>query len=91
MPVKRRNAKARPHRITPEAVEAFRAGDYMALHHALGLAPWEASPLPASITPLGVDPNGPKQWRDGQDNIETWSQAVELQRELQAAAGTGTA
>ena len=91
MPVKRRLSKERPHRITPEAVEAFEAGDYMALHRALGLAPWEASPLPASITPLGVDPKGPKQWGDSQGNIESWSQAVELQRELQAAAGTGTA
>jgi len=91
MPVKRRNAKARLHRITAEAVEAFEAGDYMALHNALGLAPWEASPLPASITVLGVDPNGPKQWSDSQVNIETWAQAVELQRELQAATGTGKA
>lgn len=28
-------------RITPEAVEAFRRRDYVALHDALGLKPWE--------------------------------------------------
>lgn len=45
MPVKRRIAKVRDHRVTPEAIAAFRAGDERGLHAALGLRPWEASPL----------------------------------------------
>ncbi len=48
----RRNARVR---ITPEAVEAYKAGDYIRLHTALGLKPCEVSPLPLSVTPLGVD------------------------------------
>ena len=31
--------RARRRKITPEAVEAYRAGDYMRLHKALGLMP----------------------------------------------------
>jgi hypothetical protein len=79
MPVKRRAGKTRQ-RITPEAVEAFRAGDFAALHLALGLAPWEASPLPASVTPLGVDSADRHSWGE-----ETWRQAVALQARLQEA------
>ena len=45
MPAKRRVGKMRALAITPEAVEAFRAGDWIALHRALRLRPWEASPL----------------------------------------------
>lgn len=45
MPAKRRAGKGRAHRITPEAVEAYRAGDWGLLHRLLGLKPWEASPL----------------------------------------------
>ncbi|MEQ1952483.1 hypothetical protein [Mesorhizobium sp. CN2-181] len=80
MPVKRRNPKRRQ-KVTPEAVEAFRARDFAALHLALGLGPWEASPLPASITPLGVDPADRHSWGE-----ETWRQAVALQARLQEAA-----
>lgn len=57
MPVKRRMPKGRAHLITPEAAEAFEAGD-KALHKALGLKPWHASPLPADVSPFGVD-DGP--------------------------------
>lgn len=39
MPVKRRTSKVRDHRIKPEAVEAYRAGDGRTLHRALGLRP----------------------------------------------------
>ena len=45
MPIKRRLSKGRAHRITPEAIAAFEAGDRMALHRALGLGPWMPSPL----------------------------------------------
>lgn len=83
MPVKRRRPKAREHRITPEAIAAFEAGDYFRLHCALNLAPYQPSPLPESINGLGVDPENPPTWR----NLftESWPLAVELQRELIAA------
>lgn len=46
MPTKRTHrARNQKQRITPEAVAAFRAGDYGRLHNALGLKPWEESPL----------------------------------------------
>ena len=45
MPTKRRVDKARRHRISAEAIAAYRAKDCNALHQALGLRPWEASPL----------------------------------------------
>lgn len=83
MPVKRRVQKLKPHRITPAAIEAFKAGDYLGLHRALGLKPWEPSPLPPT-EPLGVDP---KQRPSGTSaRAEGWAKAVELQRELKAAA-----
>jgi hypothetical protein len=86
MPVKRRLAKGREHRITPEAIAAFEAGDYGALHRALGLRPWEASPLPLSVTSLGVDQDVPPD-----PHPVGWAQSVpqaqELQRLLMAAAG----
>lgn len=44
MPTKRRTP-LREHRITEAAVAAFKAGDEDALHHALALKPWEASPF----------------------------------------------
>lgn len=87
MPVKSRKAKGRQHRITPDVIAAWLAADYMALHRALGLHPWEASPLPYTITSLGVseelvasaDPKNPHE--------QTYAQALELQRELLAVAG----
>lgn len=48
MPGKRTRAKARAHRITPEALEAYRLGDWPLLHRHLGLRPWECSPLDAA-------------------------------------------
>ena len=45
MPIKRRVAKVRNDRITPEAIAAFRAGDELALHRALNLRPWQPSPI----------------------------------------------
>ena len=90
MPVKRRNAKVRQHRITAQAVEAFRAGDFMALHNALDLAPYEPSPLPQSVEALGVDPDNPPR-EDGTAWASAWPKVVALQRELQAAANQGKA
>ncbi len=89
MPVKQRKAKGRAHKITAEAVAAWKAADYSGLHRALGLHPWEASPLPEEITSLGVseetaasvDPDSTYGFED------SYAVAVALQRELIAAAG----
>ena len=84
--MRRRTIRSTKGRITAEAVEAFKAGDFMALHRALDLPPWHPSPLPESVEPLGVDPDITPP-RDGTCWAEVWSKVVELQRELQAAAG----
>ena len=85
MPVKRRVSKVRDHRITPEAAEAFAAGDYKRLHRALGLKPWEASPLPIDVTALGVDQGEPPPWETL--HAASWRQAQALQRELLKIVG----
>ncbi|ODS02076.1 hypothetical protein AUC71_02390 [Methyloceanibacter marginalis] len=87
MPVKLRKHKQRAHRITPDAIEAYRAHDYHALHDALGLKPWEPSPLPLHVTPLGCDQEPyPFDLRlKGSLHNESWEQAQELQRELEKA------
>lgn len=60
MPIKKRPHKSRAHRITPEAIAAFRSGDQRAMHRALGLRPWQPSPLeadedaPPSWSPVGA-------------------------------------
>ena len=74
MPVKRRQPKQLQHRITPEAVAAFRAGDWMDLHHALDLKPWEASPIDATTAAPPPYPH------------HGWEQARELRLQLIAAA-----
>jgi hypothetical protein len=83
VPVKRRKAKAKAYAITPEVIAAFEAGDYSALHCALHLKPWEASPLPLSVTALGVNQGPPPPWA----NLHThsWLKAQKLQREILAA------
>ena len=78
MPVKKRSPKVRPHRITPDAIAAFEAGDGSALHLALGLGPWVPSPLE-------VHPDEPSPWPAGSGGAEYWPLAVELRRELMAA------
>lgn len=45
MPTKRRTPKMTAHRVTAEAVEAFRAGERMRLHTLLDLRPWQVSLL----------------------------------------------
>lgn len=85
--MKRRASKVREHRITPTAIEAFIAGDYFELHRALGLRPWEASPLPLSVDALGVDADrGPPSWMTEAARLADWEQAAELQRKLREAA-----
>jgi hypothetical protein len=65
-------------------VEAFTSGDYIALHAALNLRPWETSPLPIEVTMLGVS-WGPYPF--GDEGIHGWSQAQDLRRELEARVG----
>lgn len=46
MPTKRKRIGRKvAARITPEAIEAWRAGDVWGLHRALALRPWQDSPL----------------------------------------------
>lgn len=87
MPTKRtRRIRGIEELITPAAVAAFKAGDYLALHRALRLRPWEASPLPRETEALGVD-DGPCQWGPNTLYGESWPRAQELQRRLMTAAG----
>ena len=61
-------------RITPAAIEAYRAGDASALHRALGLKPWEASPLRVE---------GDGSWRDdGTIWTASLPQAAALRKQL---------
>ena len=71
MPIKRRAAKAKPYRITAEAVEAFRAGDSQALHLALRLPLYMPNPL-------YVDPDHPCPWSEGSAGARSWPLALEL-------------
>ena len=78
MPIKRRAAKAKPYRITVEAVEAYRAGDSQALHRALGLPLYMPSPL-------DVSPEHACPWPNGSGGAVSWPLALELRAELIAA------
>ncbi|WIW51144.1 hypothetical protein LRP31_18805 [Mesorhizobium mediterraneum] len=84
MPVKRRRAKGKPFKITNAAIDAYRARDYLALHRALNLYPWEMSPIPAQFEPLGCNPANPPLASDLLWS-QSFQQAVGLQRELEAA------
>lgn len=77
MPAKRRPDKARDHRVTPAAVEAFRIGDVAGLRKALALRPWQISPLEAQ---------GTCPWPKGTAAAETWAQSVALRAALEEAA-----
>jgi hypothetical protein len=85
MPTIRRSKKRGEHRrVTPAAIEAWRGGDYRALHNALHLAPFEMSPLPRPFA-LGCDPDNHRD--DGTVFSESWEQARDLQRQLYELAG----
>jgi hypothetical protein len=77
----------RRHQINEAAIAAWRAADYIGLHRALNLHPGHPSPLPSTITPLGVDPDAPPDEGDGRAWARGWSDAVALQRQLMATAG----
>jgi hypothetical protein len=84
VPVKLRNPKARAHRARRPPLKAYIARDYVALHRALDLRPWQPSPLPLSATPLGVDASACRTW-PGDLGGTDWRLAGELQAELEAA------
>lgn len=68
-------ARARGLVITPEAVAAYRKGDSLALKRALGLKPWQGSPvgLPEGERPIW--------W-----NADDWALQHELRAALEAAS-----
>jgi hypothetical protein len=57
----------------------------MALHIALGLPPWAASPLPIEVTVLGIDEDDvdPEDREHYRDNLK----ALKLQKKLLALCG----
>lgn len=73
----RRKRSEQTGRITADAIEAYRAGDVMALQRALRLPPWHVSPLRA----VGTCPSPA-----GDASSETWPAAVALREQLEAAA-----
>jgi hypothetical protein len=79
MPVKLRHPKARQHRITAGARETYRAGSWLALHQALGLKPWQPSPLDASTAE-------PPDWCGQRDG---WPLAREVRLALEEATQAG--
>lgn len=65
-------------RISPEAVDAFRAGDRQALARVLGLQPWVPNPI-------DVDGPLPPEWASpGTAWAQAWPAAYELRRQLEA-------
>lgn len=66
--------------ITEKVIEAFLAGDYLALHRALRLRPWQWSPLPVEISALGVDYGPAPDYA----NAAEWRRAQELRRAIEA-------
>jgi hypothetical protein len=77
VPIKSRRSRERAHRITPAALEAYAASDRLALDKALGLKPWQ-------VSPLDVD-DGPAPWPAGSGGALSWALALALRAELVAA------
>lgn len=65
-------------RISAEAISAYIAEDFMRLHSALGLKPWETSPL--DVSDDDESPHPP-----GAGGALSWPKAQELRRLLVAA------
>ena len=65
-------------RITPEAIAAYEAEDGMTLHVALGLKPWEMSPLQVHEIPE-PSRDSPYPW------LRSWWKITRLREELEAA------
>jgi hypothetical protein len=81
MPMKKRLAKGRAHRLTAEAVDAFLARDVLRLHAALGLRPWQPSPLEADA------PEPPAWALSGTAWARAWPVARDLRVKLEGATG----
>lgn len=82
--MKRRVPKSkRRHPITSEAIAAYQARDFLALHRVLGLFPWEMSPLPNH--PLGCNPDWVMPERTNNLFELSFPKALELQQQLEAA------
>jgi len=83
--------RSRTRQLTPEAIAAWEAADYLALHRALDLAPWDASPLPYEITALGVDDDDVDSAHANVRGDGPWKRslepAIKLQRQLLKIAG----
>ncbi|MEQ1953601.1 hypothetical protein [Mesorhizobium sp. CN2-181] len=79
MPLKRRAGKRRS-LVTAAAIEAFRAGDRMALFFAIGQKPWEPSPLE-------VWQPEPPEWASKNAWTEAWPKMYALRLELMEAIG----
>lgn len=79
MPTKRRLSKIAAYRITDDAVLAFLRGDCAELGRALGLKPWQVSPLDA------IEP-GPPIWAHGTIWGDGWPLAREIREGLLQAA-----
>jgi hypothetical protein len=62
--IRRPTDRDRRRQITPAAVEAFRAGDQLALHRLLGLKLWEPSPLAADSAGAGWPSVDDKRWAE---------------------------
>jgi hypothetical protein len=78
MPAKRRLAKKRANAITAEAVAAFRERDQATLHRALGLKPWEPSPLVLDCL------NEECPWSPGTAAAAAWPKVRDLLRQLES-------
>src|SRR5215467_9016735 len=82
-PINRRAAR----RITPEAIDAWKRADFMALHRALGLMPWERSPLPREITALGLNEGDLSAVDADEARDRAYPKVLRLQKQLLALAG----
>ncbi len=77
MPARRSKIRRDGSRITVEAIEAYCAGDWMALHRALDLRPWQINPI--DVDPGTPPPDGGSPWAD------SFPKALQLRAELEAA------
>jgi hypothetical protein len=86
MPTRRRPLRRNlRRRINDQAIAAWKACDFLALHRALALHPWERSPLPIEVTALGVCEDSVRGGETPWD--ESCATALALQRELMELAG----
>jgi hypothetical protein len=85
MPTRRVPLHRPRRRISQAAVDAWQRGDVWAVHHALGLAPWEYSPVPLAWGAYGL-PSEPST-HQGTALEQSWAKIRKLQLELYALAG----